>query len=360
MDKKDDTKHRARYTLEFTLEAMRIVKGGQDVGVTARVLAVPEQTLGNGVSLNETGELPRAGDKPVSVEQRELARLRAGLARVKIDRDILKNFFRRVHRRLQPEAGSFQHRLLDAGRRATHEAVRAATAEAARELFEGHTDVFVMHADQRAPHVGVSLRADRYDGVRWSPRRAALDRWRAVFARNLQDRGVSAGASRQTVRAASRDGRKPCDERAARRGQLIRRRPARRTRARALAVQADAIKAWEQIAAALARSSDPADVRHAVAAVRYLGEAVSGGQEAARLAARSAEQHQVDCFEGPRTASAAKARSSSLANQGRATSATAVRCEPAGRSTPGGTGHRPSGVVGRRTPNSRAALHCGH
>ena len=33
---------------------------------------------------------------------------------------------------------------------------------------------------------------DRYDGVRLSPRKADLDRWRAVFARNLQDRGVNA------------------------------------------------------------------------------------------------------------------------------------------------------------------------
>ena len=77
----------------------------------------------------------------------------------------------------------------------------AATAEAARELFEGHKYVFVMHEDQGAPHVHLSVRADRYDGVRLSPRKADLDRWRAVFARNLQDRGVNAVASRQPVRA---------------------------------------------------------------------------------------------------------------------------------------------------------------
>ena len=39
------------------------------------------------------------------------------------------------------------------------EAVRAATAEAARELFEGHKYVFVMHEDQGAPHVHLSVRA---------------------------------------------------------------------------------------------------------------------------------------------------------------------------------------------------------
>gem|GEM_PF-328689 len=164
------------------------------------------------------------------------------------------------------------------------EAVRAATAEAARELFEGHKYVFVMHEDQGAPHVHLSVRADRYDGVRLSPRKADLDRWRAVFARNLQDRGVNAVASRQPVRAANRNYRKLWEERAAGRGQLIRQRPVQRTSARALAVRADAIKAWEQIAGALAASKDPADVRLAVEAVRYLAEVAPGGLAAAREA----------------------------------------------------------------------------
>ena len=38
--------------------------------------------------------LQGAGDKPVSAEQMELARLRAELARVKMERDILKSDFR--------------------------------------------------------------------------------------------------------------------------------------------------------------------------------------------------------------------------------------------------------------------------
>ena len=90
MGKKDNTAHRARYMLEFKLEAVRLVKGGQDVGVTAKVLGMPMQTLGNWVRLSEKGELRSAGDKPVSAEQMKLARLRAELARVKMERDILK------------------------------------------------------------------------------------------------------------------------------------------------------------------------------------------------------------------------------------------------------------------------------
>jgi hypothetical protein len=170
------------------------------------------------------------------------------------------------------------------------EAVRAATAEAAHELFDGHKYVFVMHEDQGAPHVHLSVRADRYDGVRLSPRKADLDRWRAVFARNLQDRGVNALASRQPVRATNQNYRKLWEVRAAGRGQQTRQRPAQRTSARALAVRAEAIKAWEQIAVALAGSKDPADVRLAVEAVRFLAAVTRDGQEATRVGLHRAQQ----------------------------------------------------------------------
>ena len=90
MSKKDEMKHRARYTLEFKLEAVRLVNGGQEASVTARILGVPKQTLSNWVRLAAKGELQGAGERPVSAEQMELARLRAELARVKMERDILK------------------------------------------------------------------------------------------------------------------------------------------------------------------------------------------------------------------------------------------------------------------------------
>ena len=90
MSKKDEAKRRARYTLEFRLEAVRLVKGGQEASVTARILDVPKQTLSNWVRLAKKGELQRAGERPVSAEQMELARLRAELAGVKMERDILK------------------------------------------------------------------------------------------------------------------------------------------------------------------------------------------------------------------------------------------------------------------------------
>ena len=90
MSKLNGAKSRARYTLEFKLEAVRLVKSGQEATVTARVLGVPKQTLSNWVRRAQRGELKGAADRPVSAEQMELARLRAELARVKMERDILK------------------------------------------------------------------------------------------------------------------------------------------------------------------------------------------------------------------------------------------------------------------------------
>ena len=80
---------RARYTLEFKLEAVRLVKGGQSAAVTAKILGISEQTLHNWVKADKDGRLVGAGARPVSPEQMEIARLRAELARVKMERDIL-------------------------------------------------------------------------------------------------------------------------------------------------------------------------------------------------------------------------------------------------------------------------------
>ncbi len=87
---KKQAQKRARYTLEYKLEAVRLVKAGQAASVTARVLGISVQTLGNWLRLADKGQLKGVADKPVSQEQMELARLRAELARVKMERDILK------------------------------------------------------------------------------------------------------------------------------------------------------------------------------------------------------------------------------------------------------------------------------
>ena len=81
---------RAAYALERKLEAVRLAQGGQSCAATAKELGIPKQTLESWVRRAAKGKLAGAGAKPASAEQMELARLRAGFARVKMERDILK------------------------------------------------------------------------------------------------------------------------------------------------------------------------------------------------------------------------------------------------------------------------------
>ena len=81
---------RGRYTLEFKQEAARLVESGQSQASVARSLCVVEQTLGNWVREHRAGTLKGATSKPlVTSDQMEISRLRAELARVTMERDIL-------------------------------------------------------------------------------------------------------------------------------------------------------------------------------------------------------------------------------------------------------------------------------
>ncbi len=81
---------RGRYTLEFKQEAVRLVESGQSQASAARSLGVVEQTLGNWVKAHRAGSLKGASSRSlVTAEQMEISRLRAELARVTMERDIL-------------------------------------------------------------------------------------------------------------------------------------------------------------------------------------------------------------------------------------------------------------------------------
>jgi len=78
------------YTLEFKLEAVRLVESGQRVSEAARSLGIVEQTLANWVKAHRAGKLRgSARNGELSAEQIEIRRLRAELARVTMERDIL-------------------------------------------------------------------------------------------------------------------------------------------------------------------------------------------------------------------------------------------------------------------------------
>jgi transposase len=80
---------RARYTLEYKLEAVRMVQGGQSLAAVSKILGIADQTLHNWVKADREGRLGGAGSRAVSAEQMEIARLRAENARLRMERDIL-------------------------------------------------------------------------------------------------------------------------------------------------------------------------------------------------------------------------------------------------------------------------------
>jgi transposase len=79
------------YTLEFKLEALRRVRGGEPVRRVAREIGVPEQSIRNWVKAQAGGKLGMAENgKPITPEQMEISRLRAEVARLKMEMEIVK------------------------------------------------------------------------------------------------------------------------------------------------------------------------------------------------------------------------------------------------------------------------------
>ncbi len=94
----DEKLTRAKYTPEFKREAVRQVKAGRSISVVARTLGMPKASLSNwvraearGVTLRTAVEGKTASTAPsITPEQAEIARLRAEVARLKMERDIAK------------------------------------------------------------------------------------------------------------------------------------------------------------------------------------------------------------------------------------------------------------------------------
>jgi transposase len=79
------------YTLEFKLEALRRVRSGEAVRKIAREIGVPEQSIRNWVKAQAAGSLGTTENgKPITPEQMEISRLRAEVARLRMETEILK------------------------------------------------------------------------------------------------------------------------------------------------------------------------------------------------------------------------------------------------------------------------------
>lgn len=81
---------RARYTLEFKEEAVRLVRGGQSASSVARSLGVSSQSVDSWSRAESSGRLRESAAKPINADQMEIARLRAELSKARMERDILK------------------------------------------------------------------------------------------------------------------------------------------------------------------------------------------------------------------------------------------------------------------------------
>jgi transposase-like protein len=68
-----------------------LVRGGQSISSVAKNLGLSGQTIHNWVKADSAGRLHGAADKPFSAEQVEIARVKAELAKARMERDILKN-----------------------------------------------------------------------------------------------------------------------------------------------------------------------------------------------------------------------------------------------------------------------------
>ena len=92
---------RRRYTLEYKQEAVRLVASGQKLSAAAKALGIVEQTLANWVKADKMGQLRGVLSEQVSADRMEVIRLRAELARVTMERDILGKataYFAKVQR----------------------------------------------------------------------------------------------------------------------------------------------------------------------------------------------------------------------------------------------------------------------
>ena len=96
--------------------------------------------------------------------------------------------------------------------------LKAVKKLAVNEWALRHRYALALHTDEKHPHVHVVLKAMSEQGERLNIRKATLRAWRAQFAVNLRELGVTANATERAVRGQSRTYKKDPIYRAERRG----------------------------------------------------------------------------------------------------------------------------------------------
>jgi transposase len=78
------------YTTEFKELSVKRVTDGQSISLAAKELGLSDQTLRNWIKAAAAGKLKGAGSKVITPEAMELSRLRAEVARLKRENEIIK------------------------------------------------------------------------------------------------------------------------------------------------------------------------------------------------------------------------------------------------------------------------------
>jgi len=156
--------------------------------------------------------------------------------------------------------------------------VQWAAREFAKAELADHKYVMVLHDHQANPHVHISVRAESKHGKRLNPRKTDLHRWRETFAEKLRERGVEAEATRRATRGATRNHPDLWQVKAAEQGRLLKPRGTIRRGAAEGASRREARRAWQGIAAALAKSGDAGDRKLAEGIDRFSRDMVPSSE----------------------------------------------------------------------------------
>ncbi len=85
------------------------------------------------------------------------------------------------------------------------EGVKKAAREFAKDTFaENHQYLFVLHKDEKHPHVHLTVKNLGYDGTRLHVKKGQPQKWRETFAKKLRQQGIEAEATARAPRGVVR------------------------------------------------------------------------------------------------------------------------------------------------------------
>lgn len=156
--------------------------------------------------------------------------------------------------------------------------VKNAARDFAKEKFGGKYDyAFAAHNDEDHPHIHLVVKARGYDGKRLNPRKADLQEYREIFAEKLRVHGIEANATQRPARGVTKNYEKQVGlnmrkKRGVEPRYIAKRnaQPDKPLSEKARKTRAQVVKAYGEIATALASSDDIEDRKQAIDIVKLV------------------------------------------------------------------------------------------